>query len=28
MEDDKAWHHRVPTDAEYASALAELEGAR
>lgn len=28
IEDDKAWHHRVPTDAEYESAIAELEAAR
>lgn len=28
IEDDKAWHHRVPTDAEYESAIAELDAAR
>ncbi len=28
IEDDKAWHHRVPTDAEYVQAMAELEAAR
>lgn len=28
MEDVRAWHHKVPTDAEYAQALAELEQAR
>lgn len=27
IEDDKAWHHRVPTDAEYERAVAELEAA-
>ena len=28
MEDSAAWHHRIPTDEEYARAVAELEGAR
>ncbi|HVW22696.1 MAG TPA: transketolase [Opitutaceae bacterium] len=28
MEDAGAWHHRVPTDAEFARALAELDAAR
>jgi transketolase len=27
MEDSVSWHHRVPTDAEYATALMELEQA-
>jgi transketolase len=27
IEDDKAWHHRVPTNAEYERAIAELEAA-
>jgi transketolase len=28
MEDAIGWHHRVPTDEEYAQAVAELEGGR
>ena len=28
IEDRKEWHHRVPTDEEYARAVAELEGGR
>ena len=28
MEDSAAWHHRIPTDEEYAQAVAELEGSR
>jgi len=28
MEDSAAWHHRIPTDVEYAQAVAELEGSR
>ena len=28
IEDDKAWHHRVPTDAEYEQAVRELEALR
>jgi len=28
MEDSAAWHHRIPSDVEYAQAVAELEGAR
>ena len=27
MEDTVKWHHRVPTDSEYAAALDELERA-
>ncbi len=27
MEDNTQWHHRVPTDTEYAAALQELEEA-
>jgi transketolase len=27
MEDQISWHHRVPTDSEYAAALMELEKA-
>ena len=28
IEDRKDWHHRIPTDDEYAQAVAELEGSR
>jgi transketolase len=28
IEDRKEWHHRIPTDAEYERAVAELEGSR
>jgi transketolase len=28
IEDRKEWHHRIPTDEEYARAVAELEGGR
>jgi transketolase len=28
IEDRKEWHHRIPTDEEYAQAVAELEGSR
>ena len=28
IEDDKGWHHRVPTDGEYERAVRELEAAR
>ena len=28
IEDRKEWHHRIPTDEEYARAVAELEGSR
>jgi transketolase len=28
IEDRAAWHHRIPTDDEYAQAVAELEGSR
>jgi transketolase len=28
IEDRKEWHHRIPTDEEYARAVAELEGRR
>jgi transketolase len=28
IEDRAAWHHRVPSDEEYAQAVAELKGSR
>jgi len=28
IEDRKEWHHRIPTDGEYAQAVVELEGSR